>query len=95
MLHTLSVSPWHVDIDAMLRLVKPGDDLFLLSDGVVAAIDGGRFLEILQSAPITLHALQDDIEARGLAGQIADSVGRVSYTDFVRLTVKHAGQLAW
>ncbi|PLN40719.1 sulfurtransferase TusB, partial [Klebsiella pneumoniae] len=22
-------------------------------------------------------------------------VGRVSYTDFVRLTVKHAGQLAW
>ena len=53
MLHTLSVSPWHVDIDAMLRLVKPGDDLFLLSDGVVAAIDGGRFLEILQSAPIT------------------------------------------
>lgn len=44
MLHTLSVSPRHVDIDAMLRLVKPGDDLLLLSDGVVAAIDGGRFL---------------------------------------------------
>jgi tRNA 2-thiouridine synthesizing protein B len=49
----------------------------------------GRFLEILQSAPITIHALQDDIDARGLAGQIADSVVRVSYTDFVRLTVKH------
>ncbi|PSL78657.1 sulfurtransferase complex subunit TusB, partial [Variovorax sp. WS11] len=55
----------------------------------------GRFLEILQSAPITLYVLQDDVDARGLAGQIADSVGRVSYTDFVRLTVKHAGLLAW
>ncbi|MBO1997845.1 sulfurtransferase complex subunit TusB [Klebsiella pneumoniae] len=78
----------------MLRLMEHGDDLVLLSDGVTAAIADGRFLEILQSAPITLYVLQDDVDARGLAGQIADSVGRVSYTDFVRLTVKHAGQLA-
>lgn len=90
MLHTLSVSPWHADIAAMLRLMEHGDDLVLLSDGVTAAIADGRFLEILQSAPITLYVLQDDVDARGLAGQIADSVGRVSYTDFVRLTVKHA-----
>ncbi len=80
MLHTLSVSPWHADIAAMLRLMEHGDDLVLLSDGVTAAIADGRFLEILQSAPITLYVLQDDVDARGLAGQIADSVGRVSYT---------------
>ena len=78
MLHTLSVSPWHADIAAMLRLMEQGDDLLLLSDGVAAAIAGGRFLEILQSAPITLYVLQDDVDARGLTGQIADSVGRVS-----------------
>jgi tRNA 2-thiouridine synthesizing protein B len=79
----------------MLRLIKEGDDLLLLSDGVIAAIAKGRFLEILQSAPISVYALQEDIEARGLAGQIADSVVRVSYTDFVRLAVKHADQLTW
>lgn len=95
MLHTLSASPWHTDIAAMLRLIKEGDDLLLLSDGVVAAISEGCFLEILQSAPITLYALQEDIEARGLVGQIADSVVRVSYTDFVRLVAKHPGQFAW
>ena len=95
MLHTLSVSPWHADIAAMLRLMERGDDLVLLSDGVTAAIADGRFLEILQSAPITLYVLQDDVDARGLAGQIADSVVRVGYTDFVSLTVKHEGQLAW
>ena len=95
MLHTLSTSPWHADIAAMLRLIKEGDELLLLSDGVIAAVAQGRFLEILQSAPISLYALQDDIEARGLAGQIADSVVRVGYTDFVSLTVKHEGQLAW
>ncbi|MBE8943464.1 sulfurtransferase TusB, partial [Escherichia coli] len=48
-----------------------------------------------RSAPITIHALQDDIDARGLAGQIADSVVRVGYTDFVRMSVKHPGQLSW
>ncbi|ARI10746.1 MULTISPECIES: sulfurtransferase complex subunit TusB [Klebsiella] len=95
MLHTLSTSPWHADMATMRRLIKEGDDLLLLSDGVIAAIAEGRFLEILQSAPISIYALQEDIEARGLAGQIADSVIRVSYTEFVRLTVKHAGQLDW
>lgn len=95
MLHTLSVSPWHADIAAMLRLMEHGDDLVLLSDGVTAAIADGRFLEILQSAPITLYVLQDDVDARGLAGQIADSVVRVGYTDFVRMSVKHPGQLSW
>lgn len=71
MLHTLSTSPWHADMAAMLRLLKEGDDLLLLSDGVIAALAEGRFLEILQSAPISLYALQEDIEAGGLAGQIA------------------------
>ncbi len=42
--------------------MEHGDDLVLLSDGVTAAIADGRFLEILQSAPITLYVLQDDVD---------------------------------
>lgn len=95
MLHTLSLSPWQHDISAPLRLTKVGDDLLLLSDGVIAALEGNRFLDILRTAPITLYALNEDIEARGLTGQISSDVVRVSYTDFVRLTIKHAGQLTW
>ncbi|MFK3663055.1 sulfurtransferase complex subunit TusB [Scandinavium sp. NPDC088450] len=95
MLHTLSHSPWQHDISAFLRLTAEGDDLLLLSDGVIAALEGSRFLDLLNEAPITLYALQEDIEARGLGGQISSSVVRVSYTDFVRLAVKHDGQFAW
>ncbi|MFU0448188.1 sulfurtransferase complex subunit TusB [Pseudocitrobacter faecalis] len=95
MLHTLSISPWHTDMNALMRVLKEGDDLLLRADGVVAAIEGGRFLDILRSAPISLHVLQEDVEARGLCGQISNSVVRVSYTDFVRLAVKHASQMAW
>ena len=95
MLHTLSRSPWQHDISAQLRLVSEGDDLLLLSDGVIAALEGSRFLDLLNEAPISLYALREDIEARGLSGQISSSVVRVSYTDFVRLTVKHTRQLTW
>lgn len=95
MLHTLSRSPWHCDMAALLRLLSPGDDLLLLSDGVTAALEGGRYLELLLTAPINVHALDVDIDARGLSGQISDSVARVSYNDFVSLTVKHAVQMCW
>jgi len=95
MLHTLSHSPWQHDISAQLRLVKAGDDLLLLSDGVIAALEGCRYLDILRAAPISLYALNEDIEARGLTGQISSGVVRVSYNDFVRLTIKHTRQLTW
>ena len=62
---------------------------------MTAAIDGTRFLESLQNASIKVYVLEEDIKARGLDGQISDSVVRVGYTDFVRLTVKHPNQMAW
>ncbi|MGL5699847.1 MAG: sulfurtransferase complex subunit TusB [Kluyvera sp.] len=95
MLHTLSTSPWHVDISAMLRLMDDGDDLLLLADGVLAALENSRFLELLRAAPISIHVLNEDVQARGLCAQISSDVIVVSYTDFVRLTVKHPAQMAW
>ena len=89
MLHTLHRSAWLTDFSSLLRLVDKDDELLLLQDGVTAAIEGSRFLESLQNASIKVYVLEEDIKARGLSGQISDSVVRVSYTDFVRLTVKH------
>lgn len=94
-LHTLHRSAWLSDVSALLRVCKEGDALLLLQDGVTAAIAGSRFLESLRNAPITVYALKEDIDARGLSGQISDSVVRVDYTDFVRLAVKHPSQMAW
>lgn len=95
MLHTLAHSPWQCDMETLLRTVREGDDLLLLSDGVIAALEGGRYLELLQNAPITVHVLKDDIDARGLSGQISSSAVRVGYTDFVSLTLKHETQMRW
>lgn len=94
MLHTLSHSPTQVDLPALLRLLAPGDDLLLLQDGVLAAV-GGTEIESLLNAPISLHVLRADVEARGLIGYILPSIGVVDYTDFVALTTKHQQQIAW
>ncbi|EFM2063323.1 sulfurtransferase complex subunit TusB [Escherichia coli] len=95
MLHTLHRSPWLTDFPALLRLLSEGDELLLLQDGVIAAVGGNCHLESLLNAPIKVYALNEDLIARGLIGQISNSVIRIDYTDFVRLTVKHTSQLAW
>ncbi|AIR64169.1 sulfurtransferase complex subunit TusB [Cedecea neteri] len=95
MLHTLRQSPFQCDITEILRYTQPGDDLLLIEDGVIAALNGSRALELLLSAPITVSALQEDVEARGLSAQISSKIERVGYTDFVRLTIKHSQQFAW
>lgn len=95
MLHTLSHSPWQCDIEALLRMMREGDDLLLIQDGVLAAIEGSRFVEILTNAPISVFALKEDLDARGLIGQISSKIDVVGYNDFVNLTVTHASQMNW
>ncbi|MEG5550830.1 sulfurtransferase complex subunit TusB [Enterobacter wuhouensis] len=95
MLHTLSRSPWQCDIDALMRMLREGDALLLMQDGVLAALEGSRFVEILNSAPISVSALKDDLDARGLSGQISAKIDVIGYTEFVNLTVKHASQMNW
>lgn len=95
MLHTLSHSPFQCDFNAMLRLLKEGDDVLLLQDGVLAALESSQALESLRLAPISLYVLQDDVMARGLSAQISAIATAVSYTEFVALTVKQTQQVAW
>ena len=44
---------------------------------------------------IKVYALNEDLIARGLTGQISNDIILIDYTDFVRLTVKHSSQMAW
>ncbi len=76
-------------------LLTAEDDLLLLQDGVLAAIEGNQNLILLSDVPATIYVLEEDVLARGLAGQISAKVQIISYTGFVELTVRHQQQLAW
>lgn len=95
MLHTLMSSPFRCDLAAMLRLLADGDDVLLMQDGVIAALEGSKALEALLNAPISVFVLKEDVDARGLGAQISTRVTAVSYTDFVTLVVKHPQQMTW
>lgn len=95
MLHTLINSPFKCDFSALLRLLAEGDELLLMQDGVLAALEGSQALELLRSAPISLFVMREDVLARGLIAQISSSAATISYTDFVALAVKHPQQMTW
>ncbi|HBT52379.1 MAG TPA: sulfurtransferase complex subunit TusB, partial [Erwinia persicina] len=52
-------------------------------------------LEALLNAPISVYALREDLDARGLAAQISSKVTVVGYTGFVELAVSHPQQMTW
>ena len=51
MLHILSHSPWQCDIDTLLSMLREGDDLLLIQDGVLSALEGSRFVEFSRMPP--------------------------------------------
>lgn len=95
MLHTLLHSPSHSDLETLIAMTEAGDDLLLLQDGVLAALAGSRALMRLSASPATLWVLDEDVQARGLAGQISTSVQSVDYNGFVTLTIRHPQQMVW
>ncbi|CAI1878003.1 sulfurtransferase complex subunit TusB [Serratia proteamaculans] len=95
MLYTLGRSPTQCDLPALLRLAAAGDDLLLLQDGVLAGLAGSAHLELLLNAPISLYALKDDLEARGLVGHFSHKITVIGYNHFVELTEKHRSQMSW
>ncbi|MEQ4584947.1 MAG: sulfurtransferase complex subunit TusB [Pantoea agglomerans] len=95
MLHTLMHSPAHSDLETLLLMAGAGDDLLLLQDGVLAALAGSRALMRLSESEATLWVLDEDVQARGLAGQISTSVQSIDYNGFVTLTIRHQQQIVW
>lgn len=79
----------------MIMLLSADDDLLLLQDGVLAAVEGNELLRALLQSPATLYVLQEDAAARGITTQISVEVQKIGYNEFVELTVRHQQQLAW
>jgi len=75
-----------------LRTIQDGDALLLIEDGVYGTQQ--QHAEIIP-AGTSVYALQNDIEARGLAGRIDAIVTPASDADFVRLCCEHEKIINW
>lgn len=95
MLHTLSRSPYQIDLDAMLRNVGSEDAVLLFQDGVSGALANAAMLRPILAVGVPVYALKEDVMARGMVAQISSKVVLIGYNEFVKLTAQHSGQMAW
>ena len=75
-------------LDSCLPLARGHDAVLLIEDGVYAARDE---LQVAAS----LHVLDSDLRARGLAGHIDPAFRVVTYDGFVGLVEQHSPIVTW
>ena len=98
MLHIVNKSPLSSgNLDSCLRFAQAGDALLLIEDGVYAATTGSGVEPDIRKAcaHLQVHALQPDIDARGMTTRVLDGVQLVDYGGFVDLVAQHNTSHSW
>ena len=98
MLHIVNKSPASSDtLGSCLRFAQPGDALLLIEDGIYAATVGGSVEASLREAGarLQIHALQPDIDARGMSARMMEDITLVDYGGFVDLAAAYHTSHAW
>lgn len=94
-LHTVHCSPASAVFADLLRVLKAGDSVLLLGDGVYAAIAGSTALAELSARDVAIHALAQDVAAAGVGSMLDENIALADYAGFVALTEACSRQLAW
>lgn len=98
MLHIVNKSPLQTNaLQSCLRLAKPGHAVLLTEDGVYAATAAGVEAAGLAEAMagLRVYALQPDVDARGMAGKLADGIRTIDYAGFVDLVAEYPNNQSW
>ena len=98
MLHIVNKS--HLQSSALqscLRLAMPGSALLLTEDAIYAATAVASAESGIGAAAARLEVfvLQPDVEARGMAGRLAEGIKAVDYCGFVDLVAEHPNNQSW
>jgi tRNA 2-thiouridine synthesizing protein B len=90
---------WHdsVWLFEQLAFARPSDSIVLIEDAVLALqspINLGSFSAKCAAMKISVYALQDDCQLRGINNQYR-SISMIDYLGYVNLVVQHDKQVAW
>lgn len=96
MLHTVNSSPYaSASLTNALRYSEKHCEILLLEDAVIAAVVGSQWQETLVASGRRIYLLKEDLQARGIEGQIASQFEVVDISGFVDLTARHVTQMTW
>ncbi len=95
MLHLVNKSPYErCNFDTVTGLMKEGDTLLLIEDGVYAAIKGGKIASQLDGRNVSV--LGPDLAARGIAeDKLVGGITVVDYAGFVDLVESNDKVQSW
>lgn len=98
-LHTINKSPFtHNTLTSCLQVCSKEDGILLLEDGVMAGLKGAPCAEDISAAiakGIKIFALENDVQARGLAEKIRADIQITTYNGFVQLSLEHRSVQSW
>ena len=98
MLHIVNKSPYEKNsLTSCLAHAVKGGALLLIEDAVYGATKGnvaeGAIRRALADLPV--YALQPDLEARGMHGNVIEGVKVVDFGGFVDLVAEHRTSQSW
>jgi len=98
-LHTVNKSPFeHKTLELCLQIINSHHSLLLIEDGVYAALIDNPYseqLEQLQTQGLSIYALRDDLNSRGLDINLIKGIAAISMDDFVALCSNHTKTQSW
>ncbi len=95
MLHIVNKSPFEKDaFTSCMAHATDSSTVLLIEDGVYAALKGSSVADKL-SGGAKVVALQSDVAARGIEGNLADGVETVDYAAFVDLVADNEKVQSW
>ena len=95
MLHMVNKSPYDArNLNTASTIMKDGDQLLLIEDGVYGAIKSGKAAGLLKGLKVSV--LGPDLAARGISeDKLADGVDVIDYAGFVDLVEANDKVQSW
>lgn len=97
-LHTVNKSQFnHQSFSQAITFASAGDVILLIEEGVYNSLPKAldNFEKLLKDKSLTIIALTEDLKARGIENQTAESIKQTDYSGFVELVSQCKSQLAW
>ena len=92
-LHTISRSPSSALLASCASLLRKGDGVLFIEDGIYHCTDGASLSAI--DSQVKLYALREDLMARGLIDKNTAEAETVNYDGFVQLCCEYDKVVSW
>lgn len=94
-LHILTQTENHDSFSRAIKSASYHDSILLMGDGVYNACTKTAFTKLAKSQARAIFALAPDCAARGMLGQLPDTIDAITDGDFVDLVCEHEKSITW